>query len=155
MTTGEKSVEEVTDRIKEFMNQIKCDLPGGLESFCCLKTDQGLEFVNERLESLRKKGIKHITSTPYTPEQNGLIERDNRTVMEAARTMIRTSKINKKYWAEAVNTAVYLLNRTTNKRLNGITPFELWKGYKPNLSHIPTFGSEAWKKIENVQRKKR
>lgn len=64
--------------------------------------------------------------------------------------MILTSRLDKKYQAEAVNTAVYLLNR----RLNGVTPFELWKGYKPDLSHIRTFGCEAWKKTEDLQRKK-
>jgi transposase InsO family protein len=151
----EKSAEEVTERIQDFINQVKYDLPEGLDSFHCLKTDQGLEFMNDKLETLlRKKGIKHITSTPYTPEQNGVIERDNRTVMEAARSMIFTSKMDKKYWCEAINTAVYLLNRTTNKRLKSTTPYELWTGQKPNLSHIRIFGTEAWKKTEHFQRKK-
>jgi hypothetical protein len=74
--------------------------------------------------------------------------------MEAARSMILTSRLEKKYWSEAINTAVYLLNRTTNRRLNGITPYELWTGQKPDLSHIRILGTEAWKKTEHFQRKK-
>jgi transposase InsO family protein len=121
----------------------------------CLKTDNGLEFVNERMETLlREKGIVHLTSAPYTPEQNGVIERDNRTVQEAARSTLAMSNLDTKYWAEAVSTAVYLLNRTTNRRLKGVTPFELWKGFKPDLRHIRIFGTEAWKKVDSIARKK-
>ena len=98
-----------------------------------LRRDRGLEFMNKDVEDLlRDYGVKHETSQSYTPEQNGVIERDNQTVLNWAKSIIQPSGFHKKFWAEAVNTAVYLLNRTPNKRLKGTTSFELWHRFKPD-----------------------
>lgn len=80
-------------------------------------------------------------TAPYTPEQNGKVERENCTIMESARTMIKYKNLPKALWAEAVNTAVYVLNRTPQSKNPEQTPFEVWHGRKPDLSHIKVFGS--------------
>ena len=95
---------------------------------------------------MKEKGIVFETSAPYTPQQNGKVERSNRTIMECARTMLHASELSRNFWAEAVNTAVYLLNRVTiiNKGDEIKTAYELWTGRKPNVSHLKTFGSVAY-----------
>lgn len=95
-----------------------------------LRSDNGKEFVNKEFDNyLRKAGIVHQKSNPYTPEQNGLAERFNRTVVEKARCLLFDAKMDESFWAEAANTAVYLQNRIVAANLNG-TPFEMWNGKK-------------------------
>lgn len=110
-----------------------------------IRTDNGLEFVNEKFKkSLQEKGISHERTSPYTPEQNGRVERENRTIQESARTMLLASGLQLSLWSEAVRAAVYILNRTPNSRSINKTPFEQWFGTKPNLSHLKIFGTEAY-----------
>jgi len=93
-------------------------------------------------------------SAPYTPEQNGKAERENRTIMESARTMIGHKNLSKALWAEAVNTAAYVLNRTPQSKNPKQTPFEIWHGKKPDLSHIRVFGSVAYVHVPHQMRRK-
>lgn len=109
-----------------------------------INTDNGTEFCNNSvMEFLEDKGITFQTSVPYTPQQNGLIERDIRTVVEAARTMLIRSGLPARLWAEAVNTAIYVLNRTINSRDLTKTPYEKWCGVKPNVNNLHKFGQHA------------
>ena len=147
-----KDKNEVMDRFKDFLIRVKNDLGN---QCLCIRTDNGLEFCNKSIERLlRDHGVKHETSTSYCPEQNGVIERDNRTVVESARSLLYSTDLEEKFWAEAVCTAVYLLNRTSNKRLQGRTPCELWTGSVPDVSHIRVFGSLAYKQVPSIHRKK-
>ena len=147
-----KDKTQAIEKTKYFINQCKGDLENGI---LCLRTDCGLEFKNKEFEQLlRDRGIKHENSTPYTPEQNGVVERENRTILESSLSLLVSSGLDKKYWPHAVDTAVHVLNRTTNRRLQGITPFELWFGYKPDVSHLRTFGCQAFMQIPSHQRKK-
>lgn len=110
-----------------------------------LRSDNGTEFNNAVFqEFLKRHGIQHETTTPYTPEQNARLERENRTVVESARSMLYTKDLPKSLWAEAINTAVYVLNRTPTTQILNSTPFEIWHGRKPTLDHIRLFGSEAY-----------
>lgn len=110
----------------------------------CIRTDNAKEYLsNEFSVYLKNAGIIHQTSNPYTPQQNGLAERMNRTLMERARCMLINSNLQKQYWAEAVATAAYITNRCPTRALSYATPEELWSGKKPNLSHIKIFGCEA------------
>lgn len=78
-----------------------------------LRTDNGLEFMNsENNNVLRKQGIQHQRTAIYTPEQNGVAERKNRTLVEAVRTMIHAKGLPLKLWAEGINTVAYVINRT-------------------------------------------
>ena len=94
-------------------------------------------------EYLEKCGIHQEKTAPYNPEQNGRAERDNRTIVESARTMLIAKSLPLTLWAEAVNCAVYVLNRTV-WTTGTVTPYEAWTGKVPNLKHLRIFGSDAY-----------
>ncbi|GKA34640.1 putative ribonuclease H-like domain-containing protein [Tanacetum coccineum] len=88
----------------------------------------------------REKGIKREYSVARTPQQNGVAERRNRTLIEAARTMLADSKLPTTFWAEAVSTACYVQNRVLVVKPHNKTPYELFRGFKPALSFMRPFG---------------
>jgi hypothetical protein len=88
-------------------------------------------------------GVKHFTTTPYTPQQNGVVERGNRTVVEMARCLLKSKGVPGEFWGEAVSTAVYLLNRAPTRSFQGKTPYEAWYKKKPRVHHLRTFGCVA------------
>jgi hypothetical protein len=92
-------------------------------------------------------------TVPYTPQQNGVAERKNHTLKEMVNCMIQSKRLSLKYWAEAINYANYIVNRTPTKALTNITPEEAWTKIKPNVSHIHVFGSIAWAHIPDEKRK--
>lgn len=100
------------------------------------------------------KDITLETSAPYVYKQNGRAEKEMRTIVECARTMMTSKNLPRKLWAEAVNTAVYILNCCLSSQVNNITSFEIWYKRKPELSHIKIFGSDAYVHIPKTQRKK-
>lgn len=83
-------------------------------------------------------------STRRAPEQNGKIERQNRTILEAAKAMLHHNDLPRHLWAEASNTAVYLRNRTATETLDGLTPYEKWHGSKPTVEHLRIFGCNCY-----------
>ena len=103
---------------------------------------------------LRKQGIRHEKTIPRVPEQNGVAERMNRTLVETIRPMIYDSKLQKSYWAEAVTTAVYLRNRSPISTLVNMTPFEALFKKKPSVKHLKVFGSECYAHIPKEIRQK-
>ncbi|GJY35844.1 putative ribonuclease H-like domain-containing protein [Tanacetum coccineum] len=108
----------------------------------CLRTDNGTEFVNQTLrEYYEKVGISHETSVARSPQQNGVIERRNRTLIEAARTMLIYAKAPLFLWAEAVATACYTQNRSIVRLRHGKTPYELLHDKPPDLSFFHVFGA--------------
>lgn len=119
-----------------------------------LRTDNGGEFCSNIFEKFLKK-IKNIhqTTNAYSPEQNDSSER-MKTVVEKVRCLIYDANLNKKFWAEAVNTAVYLRNRSIASGLNDKTPFEIWTGRKPNISHLRIFGSNVMVLVSKETRMK-
>ena len=120
-----------------------------------LRTDRGGEFCNEEFDLLlEQEGVERETIMPHTPQQNGYVEWDNRTIYEAARSMLHLHDLPLKLWAEAVHTAVYLLNRTITKQVGYTTPFELWFKTKPIVSHYKTFGTMAYIFIDKSLRTK-
>ncbi|GJW35240.1 putative ribonuclease H-like domain-containing protein [Tanacetum coccineum] len=88
----------------------------------------------------REKGIKREYSVAKTPQQNGVAERRNRTLIKAARTMLADSKLPTIFWAEAVSTACYVHNRVLVVKPHNKTPYELFRGFKPALSFMRPFG---------------
>ena len=91
---------------------------------------------------------------PYTLEQNGSAERENRTLMEAARSMLHSTKLPYKLWAEAVNTASYTLNRTGPTKIGDETPYELWTGKQAPTDHLKIFGTECFVHVPKQKRQK-
>jgi transposase InsO family protein len=109
-----------------------------------LRTDNGREYLSKNFENfLKEEGISRQLSVEYTPQQNGVAERANRTLVEMARCMMLQGNLPDSLWAEAVNTATYLRNRCATKCLNGITPFEAWSKRKPYVGFFRTIGSKA------------
>jgi transposase InsO family protein len=105
------------------------------------RSDNGKEFDNTNIHEYRDEiGIKHEVSATYTPQQNGVVDRKNRTLITLARTMIDEYNKPKRFWAEAVNTACYASNRLFPHRLLEKTPYELLNGKKPDVSFFWVFG---------------
>ena len=99
-------------------------------------------------------GIEHQLTAPYTPQQNGVVERKNRTIMEMTRCLLHEKDLPKEFWAEAANTTVFLLNRLPSKALPGKTSFEAWYDFKPKLLNLKTFGCFCFSYIPQVKRDK-
>lgn len=120
-----------------------------------LQTDNGTEFVNNDMKALlEENGIHHRRSIAYTPEQNGCIERQNHTIMESARSMIYAKNLSPKLWAEAVQSAVFILNRTGTSTLREKTPYELWHERVADFQHFRIFGSEVYVHVPKEKRGK-
>ena len=105
-----------------------------------LRSDNGGEYNSQFVQLCKGRGISHEFTCPYTPEQNGVSERLNCTLIETARSMIYHAKFPLKFWAEAVNTAIYLRNRSPTSALKDKTSFECWFGEKPDVSKLRAFG---------------
>ena len=142
----------VTDAFRKFLVEWKAVTKSG--SINSLRTDNGTEFTCGKFQKLLlDNGINHEVSCPYTPEQNGFIERAIRTVTESARTMIQSANCGNYLWAEAVNTAVYVLNRVTVLS-DTKSPLELVTGRKPSIDHLRIFGSRAFAHVRDQGRTK-
>lgn len=112
------------------------------------RTDRGGEFnSNDFIMYCEAEGIERHLTTPYTPQQNGVVERRNRTVVEMARSCLKQMKLPAKLWGEAVRHSIYLLNRLPTRALSGLTPYEAWSEKKPDVSHIKVFGCLAHMKV--------
>ncbi|KFD63371.1 hypothetical protein M514_24458 [Trichuris suis] len=136
-----KNKNEALQKFKEFVAFVERKTSRKVK---CLRTDNGREYVNEHFaQFLTANGIRHERSIPDTPEQNGIAERLNRTLVEKARTMLIDAGLSTDLWAEAIGTANYLRNRCPTKALRNVTPEEAWSGRKPNLSHLKVFGCLA------------
>ncbi|KAG7576575.1 Ribonuclease H-like superfamily [Arabidopsis thaliana x Arabidopsis arenosa] len=120
-----------------------------------LRTDRGGEFTSTEFNQFcEREGIHHELTTAYTPEQNSVAERKNRTVVEMARSMLKQKNLPNQFWAESVKTAVYLLNISPTKAVLNKTPYEAWCGRKPAVSHLRVFGSVAYSLVDSHHRKK-
>jgi hypothetical protein len=110
-----------------------------------IRSDNGTEFKNYQIEGfLEEKGIKHEFSSPYTPQQNGVVERKNRTLLDMARTMLDEYKTPDRFWAEAINIACYSINWLYLHRILKKTSYELLTGKKPNVSYFRVFGRKCF-----------
>nr|GFD17126.1 retrovirus-related Pol polyprotein from transposon TNT 1-94 [Tanacetum cinerariifolium] len=102
----------------------------------------GTEFVNQTLRDYYEEvGISYETSVAHSPQQNGVVERRNRTLIEAARTMLIYAQAPLFLWAEAVATACFTQNRSIIRLCHGKTPYELMYGKQPDLSYFHVFGA--------------
>ena len=120
-----------------------------------LRTDNGGEYTSVEFQSyLRKEGIKHEFTVPRTPEQNGVVERLNRTLMDSVRSMLVGAHLPQRFWAEALATAVYLRNRSPTKSVDGLTPYEAWSGHTPSVDHLKVFGCTAYAHISKEEGQK-
>lgn len=146
-----KNKGETKSHISSYMKKFE-NLTG--RKIKIFRTDNGLEEVNREVKEVTDSlGITHQKSCPFTPQQNGKAERDIRTIVEGARTLLFAAKLEKKFWAEAINYMVFTLNNSVCTA-NGI-PIEIWSGVqKTDISCFHPFGSAAFVHIPKVKRKK-
>ncbi|GKB90966.1 retrovirus-related pol polyprotein from transposon TNT 1-94 [Tanacetum coccineum] len=134
-----RSKDETPEIIKKFIAQAQLNYKAKV---CKIRTDNGTEFKNTSLKAhYEKLGIMQQFSIARTPQQNGVVERRNRTLVEAARTMLIFSWLPEFLWAEAVATACFTQNRSIIHTRYNKTPYELLRGRKPNIAYFHVFGS--------------
>ena len=147
-----KSKDQAVDAFIKF--RAKVEKSSGYE-IKILRSDRGGEFLSKSFQRVCEQGgIKHQFTAPYTPQQNGVVERKNRSVMEMARSLLKSMEIPGIFWAEAVRHSVYLLNRLPTKSMGYRTPYEGWNGRKPHLGHLRIFGCKGHVKIVGTHLKK-
>ena len=131
---------ETFGKFKEFLAEAKRQLG---KSLLCLRSDRGGEYLDtEFKDHLIEHGIVSQLTAPETPQQNGVAERRNRTMLDMVRSMMSYSSLPLSFWGYALQTAVYILNVVPSKSIQQ-TPLELWSGRKPSLRHIRIWGCTA------------
>ncbi|GJW30847.1 retrovirus-related pol polyprotein from transposon TNT 1-94 [Tanacetum coccineum] len=139
---SDQKSDETPEVLKDFLTMIQRNLQAQVIT---VRTDRGTEFLNKTLHAyFKEEGIEHQTSTPRTPEQNGVVERRNRTLVEAARTMLSASKLPLSFWAEAVATACYTQNRSIIISTHGKTAYHIINDRKPSIKHLHIFGCTCY-----------
>ena len=119
------------------------------------RSDRGGEFTSREFDDFcSKNGIKRHLTAPYSPQQNGVVERRNRTLLEMTRSILKHMNVPNRFWGEAVRHATYLMNRITTRSLQGMTPYEALREKKPSLTHLRVFGCVCHAKTDSVGRKK-
>ncbi|KRX14696.1 Retrovirus-related Pol polyprotein from transposon TNT 1-94 [Trichinella nelsoni] len=137
-----KNRNEVLDAFMDFKSHAENQTGNKIKT---LRSDNATEYCSEKFQKfLRVNGIRHETSVQYTPQQNGVAERKNRTLLDMARCMLLESKLSLNFWAEAISTACYIRNRCPSRSLNGEIPLTLWNGRKLTLNYFRTFGERAY-----------
>ena len=146
------SKDEAAAAIKKF--KARAELESG-RKLKALRTDRGGEFTSIEFGAyMADHGVHRQLTAPYLPQQNGVVERRNQTVVTTARSMMKAKGVPGRFWGEAVHTAVYLLNRSPTKPLDGTTPYEAWYGEQPSVHHLRTFGYVGHVKDVRPHRKK-
>jgi len=124
--------------LKDFINKVQNVFSSTIKT---LRTDNGCEYINHPVQSMLSEfGIQHQTSYVYTPQQNEVVERRHRTILEMARSIRFQSAMPLKFWGDCVSTAVYLLNRLPSKVIEYKTPYEMLYMHPPNVNHLKVFG---------------
>lgn len=128
-----KTKDEVVERMADMISEAKAEGHQVLR----VRSDNAKEFTGKEMNALlRKHSIVHEYSTPYCTAQNGRVERQNRTIVEMARSMISGAGLPLNLWGEACKTAALIRNMLPLERLKGKTPAELWTGKKPNIDML-------------------
>jgi Reverse transcriptase (RNA-dependent DNA polymerase)/gag-polypeptide of LTR copia-type/Integrase core domain len=146
-----KSAAEMLEKFKEFKAEVENQLGRKIKR---LRTDGGGEYKKTFGKYLKENGIVHETTVPYSPDQNGVSERANRTIMDRARAILAQTGLPKILWMEIAATIVYLKNRSPTRSLKGKTPYEAWFGRKPDLSHLKILGTPTYIHIPEEKRVK-
>ena len=119
-----------------------------------LGIDNGGEYVNRNVQTLCSEvGIQLQHTIPYTPQQNRVAERKNKSLKEMASCMLHARSLPSKLWAEALNCFNYIQNRSPHRSVKDMTPFEAWSGCKLEFTHFQIFGSCVWDHIPSKKRK--
>ena len=148
-----KEKSQALDAFKDFVISAENETE---EKVKVLRTDNGGEYLSKAMQDfLKSRGIQHQRTVPHSPQQNGVSERLNRTLLEMARAMMADSELPKYLWAEAISAACYIKNRLPTSSLkDNRTPYECWYGRAPNVGHLRIFGCTAYVHINDQERQK-
>jgi len=139
-----KTKDEAAAAIRRFQAEAEKESQRPLR---VLRTDRGGEFTAVDFANwCADLGVKRHPTSPYSPQQNGVVERRNQTVVGATRSMLKAMGVPAEFWEEAALTAVFVLNRSLTKSLPGKTPYEGWYGSKPSVHFLRVFGCRAYAK---------
>ena len=146
-----KHKDEVFDKFKLYKSIVENQKEKKIK---ILRSDIGGEYFPSIFTSFcEEHGIIHQNTSPYTPQQNGLAERKNRTLVDMVNSMLLSSKFPFNLWGEALLCACHVHNRIPSK-ITKTSPYELWNGRKPNLSYIRVWGCLAFYRVPNLKRTK-
>ncbi|GJV41454.1 retrotransposon protein, putative, ty1-copia subclass [Tanacetum coccineum] len=145
-----KHKHEVFETFKVFKAEVEFTILG--KKIKALRSDRGGEYLSQEFKDyLSENGIvQHLTS-PYTPQQNGVSERRNRTLLDMVRSMFNLTTLPLSFWDYALESAVRILNMVPTKKVDK-TPYEIWHGKAPNLSYLKVWGCEAYVKRDSADK---
>ena len=147
-----KEKSEAFDKFKRFKKIVEHEAGKTIKT---LRTDRGGEFTSTEFRDFCKKsGIQRHLTAPYTPQQNSVVERRNRTLLEMTRSLLMHMEVPNYLWGEAIRHSTYHINRIETKTLVSQTPYEAFKGIKPNIKHLRVFGCVVHAKVETTNLKK-
>ncbi|GJW86319.1 retrotransposon protein, putative, ty1-copia subclass, partial [Tanacetum coccineum] len=142
-----KHKHEVFETFKVFQKEIENQLRKTIKS---LRSDRGGEYISQEfLDHLKEHGIIAHRTPPYTPQNNGVSERRNRTLLDMVRSMMSQTTLPKSFWDYALETAARILNMVPTKKVDK-TPYEIWHGQAPKLSYLKVWGCEALVKCDTL-----
>lgn len=143
---------EAFEKFKNFKVLVERETKTVLKMF---RSDRGGEFFSNEFASYCEKiGVNRHRVAPYSPQQNGVVERRNRTLLEMTRSILKHMKVPNHLWGEAVRHSTYLINQISTKTLDGRTPYEALRGKIPNTAHLRIFGCICYAKTDTVGRRK-
>lgn len=143
---------EAFDKFKSFQNLVEQETKVTLKTF---RSDRGGEFLSKEFKDYcDKNGINRHLTAPYSPQQNGVVERRNRTLLEMTRSLLKHMNVPNTFWGEAVRHATYLINRIATRSLVEQKPYEALRSKRPNIEHLKVFGCVCYARTEAVGRKK-
>ncbi|KAE9352691.1 hypothetical protein PR003_g4254 [Phytophthora rubi] len=146
------SKAQVLDRFREFKALAETQTGYKVK---CLRSENGGEYTSKRFNQFcALSGIVHQTSAPYSPQQNGLAERMNRTLAEMARSMMHYMEVDRQWWGEAVMTAAHIVNRIPNSARRDKTPVGVLTGEQTSLEYLRVFGSSGYVHLDKSKRTK-
>ncbi|KAG7556107.1 Integrase catalytic core [Arabidopsis suecica] len=147
-----KEKGEAFNKFKSFKANVEQETKKSIKTF---RTDRGGEFLSAEFQTFCDgSGIQRHLTAPYSPQQNGVVERRNRTLMGMTRSILKHMNVPNYLWGEAVRHATYIINRVSTRTLINQTPYEAFKKRKPNIEHLRIFGCIGYAKSEAVNLKK-
>ena len=141
-----KEKSEAFTKFKTFKSLVEQETKMQIQTF---RTDRRGEFVSREFNTYcSESGIRRHLTAPYSPQQNGVVERRNRTMMEMTRSIMKHMSVPNYLWGEAVRHTTYLLNRIASRVVKDQTPYEAFRSKKPNIGHLRIFGCIGYAKVE-------
>ena len=150
-----RSKDEALPAYKSWVTAVEAEQSAAGHKVAAVRSDNGGEFISEAFDALLKeRGSSRERSTPYTPQQNGVAERVNRTLLNSVRAMLHDSPLDDSFWDEALRTAVTYHNCAPASAVGGTTPHKVWSGHRPRVGYMRAFGCLCYAHVAKVGRDK-